>query len=102
MTFFSRASNASASRKKFVTLIKRFFRSDKSSSGLPRRISRYLRRSSVSWSAVPFPSSIGLYQKGQGYPKFDQAKADEYYKKVTDKVADLIVEVRGKWNLAGL
>ncbi len=54
------------------------------------------------WSAVPFPSSIGLYQKGQGYPKFDQKKADEYYKKVTDKVADLIVEVRNKWNLAGL
>ena len=54
------------------------------------------------WSAVPFPSSIGLYQKGQGYPKFDQKKADEYYKKVTDKVADLIVEIRNKWNLAGL
>src|SRR6187549_990789 len=54
------------------------------------------------WSAVPFPSSIGLYQKGQGYPKFDQKKADEYYKKVTDKVADLIIEVRKKWNLAGL
>ena len=54
------------------------------------------------WSAVPFPSSIGLYQKGQGYPKFDQKKADEYYKKVTDKVADLIIDVRGKWNMAGL
>lgn len=54
------------------------------------------------WSAVPFPSSIGLYQKGQGYPKFDQRKADEYYKKVTDKVADLIIDVRKKWDLAGL
>ena len=54
------------------------------------------------WSAVPFPSSIGLYQKGQGYPKFDQKKADEYYKKVTDKVADLVVDIRKKWNLAGL
>ncbi|PYS99887.1 MAG: creatininase [Acidobacteria bacterium] len=54
------------------------------------------------WSAVPFPSSIGLYQKGQGYPKFDQKKADEYYKVVTEKVANLIVEVRNKWNLAGL
>lgn len=54
------------------------------------------------WSAVPFPSSIGLYQKGQGYPKFDQKKADEYYKKVTDKVANLINEVVRKWNLAGL
>lgn len=54
------------------------------------------------WSAVPFPSSIGLYQKGQGYPKFDQGKADEYYKKVTDKVANFINEIVGKWNTAGL
>ena len=54
------------------------------------------------WSAVPFPSSIGLYQKGQGYPKFDQAKADLYYKKVTDKVANLVNETIRKWDLAGL
>jgi creatinine amidohydrolase len=54
------------------------------------------------WAAVPFPSSIGLYQKGQGYPKFDQAKADLYYKKVTDKVANLITDVVRKWNMAGL
>lgn len=54
------------------------------------------------WSAVPFPSSIGLYQKGQGYPKFDQKKADEYYKKVTDKVANLIVEIVKKWDMAGV
>src|SRR5688572_15761814 len=54
------------------------------------------------WAAVPFPSSIGLYQKGQGYPKFDQAKANEYYKQVTDKVAALIVEIKKKWDLAGL
>jgi creatinine amidohydrolase len=54
------------------------------------------------WSAVPAPSSIGLYQKGQGFPKFDQAKADLYYKKVTDKVANLINEIVAKWNLSGL
>jgi creatinine amidohydrolase len=54
------------------------------------------------WSATPFPSSIGLYQKGQGYPKFEQKKADEYFIKVTDKVANLINEVVRKWNLAGL
>ncbi len=54
------------------------------------------------WSATPFPSSIGLYQEGQGYPKFDQKKADEYYKKVTDKVANLINEVVRKWDMAGL
>ena len=57
---------------------------------------------SGTWSATPFPSSIGLYQKGQGYPKFDQKKADLYYTKVTDKVANLINEVVGKWNMAGL
>jgi len=51
---------------------------------------------------VPFPSSIELYQKGQGYPKFDQAKADLYYKKVTDKVAALIVDTVRKWDMAGL
>lgn len=54
------------------------------------------------WSAVPFPSSIGLYQKGQGYPRFDQKKADEYFVKVTDKVANFINEIVRKWNLAGL
>lgn len=54
------------------------------------------------WSAVPAPSSIGLYQKGQGFPKFDQAKADLYYQKVTDKVANLINEIVKKWDLAGL
>ncbi|MGI8495816.1 MAG: creatininase family protein [Pyrinomonadaceae bacterium] len=54
------------------------------------------------WSAVPFPSSIGLYQKGQGFPKFDQKKADEYFKAVNNKVANLINEVVRKWDLAGL
>ncbi|MEO6656295.1 MAG: creatininase family protein [Pyrinomonadaceae bacterium] len=54
------------------------------------------------WSAVPFPSSIGLYQKGQGYPRFDQARADLYYKKVTDKVTALILEIVKKWDMAGL
>jgi creatinine amidohydrolase len=54
------------------------------------------------WAAYPSPSSIGLYQPGQGYPKFDQKKADEYFAKVTDKVAKLIQEIIAKWNLAGL
>ncbi len=54
------------------------------------------------WSAAPFPSSIGLYQAGQGYPKFDQKKADEYFIKVTDKIAALISEVIRKWDLAGV
>ncbi len=54
------------------------------------------------WSATPFPSSIGLYQKGQGYPRFDQKKADEYYIKVTNKVAELVIEIVRKWDMAGL
>ncbi|MGI9107547.1 MAG: creatininase family protein [Pyrinomonadaceae bacterium] len=54
------------------------------------------------WAATPFPSSIGLYQPGQGYPKFDQKKADEYFSKVTDKVANLVNEVVRKWDMAGL
>ena len=54
------------------------------------------------WTAVPFPSSIGLYKEREGFPKFNQAKADEYYKKVTDKVENLIQEIIKKWDLAGL
>ena len=54
------------------------------------------------WAATPFPSSIGLYQPGQGYPKFDQKKADEYFAKVTDKIAALVNDVVRKWDQAGL
>jgi creatinine amidohydrolase len=54
------------------------------------------------WAATPFPSSIGLYQPGQGYPKFDQKKADEYFAKVTDKIALLVNDVVRKWDMAGL
>ncbi len=57
---------------------------------------------SGAWSATPFPSSIGLYKEGEGYPKFDQKKADEYFRKVNDKVAKLIIEVRAKWDMAKL
>ncbi|MFT6268058.1 MAG: creatinine amidohydrolase [Alphaproteobacteria bacterium] len=55
-----------------------------------------------SWSATPFPSSIGLYKQGEGYIKFDQQQADEYFKKVTDKMATFIVEIKDKWDMAGL
>jgi creatinine amidohydrolase len=54
------------------------------------------------YSAYPAPSSIGLYRKGQGYVKFDQAKADEYFKRVNAKMAGLILEMRAKWDKAGL
>ena len=54
------------------------------------------------WSAFPFPSPIILYQAGQGYPKFDQAKADSYFAAVTDKMSALVLETVGKWDQAGL
>ncbi|MCI0479700.1 creatininase family protein [Candidatus Uhrbacteria bacterium] len=54
------------------------------------------------WAAAPFPSSIGLYQAGQGYPKFDQKKADEYYRRVVEKVTGLIRDTIAKWDEAGL
>ena len=54
------------------------------------------------WSAYPFPSSIMLYQEGQGYPKFDLAKAKIYFAKVNDKVARLIEETIRKWDMAGV
>ena len=54
------------------------------------------------WSAYPFPSSILLYKEGQGYPKFDLAKAKTYFAKVNDKVARLIEETIRKWDMARL
>jgi creatinine amidohydrolase len=54
------------------------------------------------YSAYPAPSSIGLYKEGQGYVKFDQKKADDYFAKVTDKIAKLILDIRRKWDMAGV
>lgn len=58
--------------------------------------------SGTSWSAYPFPSSIGLYEKGQGYPTFSEEQSLEYYRKVNEKVGSLIRDVIEKWDLAGL
>jgi creatinine amidohydrolase len=54
------------------------------------------------WSAYPFPSSIILYQPGQGYPKFDQAKAEAYFNAVADKMTALALETIAKWDKAGI
>jgi len=54
------------------------------------------------WSAYPFPSTIMLYKEGEGYPKFDLAKAKTYFTKVNDKIARLIEETVKKWDMAGL
>jgi creatinine amidohydrolase len=60
------------------------------------------RPADASWTAYPFPSSIILYQPGQGYVKFDQAKADAYRKAVIERMTTLAVETIEKWNRAGL
>ena len=54
------------------------------------------------WSAYPFPSSIILYKPGQGYVRFDQAKADAYFNAVADKMTALVQETIGKWDRAGI
>lgn len=56
----------------------------------------------TSWHAVPFPSSIGLYEKGQGYPTFDPEQAKQYFDRVNNRVAGLIEEVVEKWDRAKL
>ena len=55
-----------------------------------------------SWSATPFPASIGLYQAGQGYPDFDEKKAQSYFEKVTRAVTDLIKDTIRRWDAAGV
>jgi len=52
--------------------------------------------------AVPVTSTIGLYEKGQGYPTFKPEQAKEYFRKVNDRVAELILDTIRKWNLAGV
>tara|TARA_R110000868_G_scaffold304437_22_gene565428 strand:+ start:5747 stop:6571 length:825 start_codon:yes stop_codon:yes gene_type:complete len=54
------------------------------------------------WSAYPFPSSIGLYEAGQGYPTFNEDQARDYYERVNKRVLSLIEEVITKWDLAKL
>src|SRR5882724_7428175 len=54
------------------------------------------------WAAYPFPSSIILYQPNQGYVRFDQGKADAYFKAVIEKMTGLVQETIAKWDKAGL
>jgi len=51
---------------------------------------------------APVTSTIGLYEKGQGYPTFRADQAKEYFRKVNDKVADLVLDVINKWDMAGV
>ncbi len=54
------------------------------------------------YHAVPVTSSIGLYEKGQGYPTFDAGQAKEYFRKVNDRVAELVLDTIKKWDVAGV
>ncbi len=55
-----------------------------------------------SWSAYPFPSSIGLYEEGQGYPNFNKNQAQEYFQKVNNAVLKFIQDIIQKWDDANL
>ncbi len=54
------------------------------------------------WSAYPFPSSIILYEEGEGHPEFDRDKADEYFRRVNERMAALISGTIEKWDRAEL
>jgi hypothetical protein len=43
-----------------------------------------------------------LYEEGQGYPTFDLAKAKQYYSRVNDKVARLVLDGIKRWDAADL
>jgi creatinine amidohydrolase len=60
------------------------------------------RPAAGTWTAFPFPTPIILYQSGQGYVKFDQVKADAYYRAVVEKMSALVVETVAKWDQSGL
>ena len=52
--------------------------------------------------AVPVTATIGLYEKGQGYPTFDAALAKEYFARVNGLVAGLVEETIRQWDRAGV
>lgn len=56
----------------------------------------------TSWFAVPVPSSILLYKKGEGHPTFDREQAEEYFRLVNEKVVRRVRDVIKKWDKAGL
>jgi len=54
------------------------------------------------WVAVPVTSTIILYEKGQGYPTFREDQAKEYFRKVNDRVAEIVQDAIKKWDAAGV
>ncbi len=58
------------------------------------------RQGAATWFAYPFPSSVILYQKGQGYPQYDAGKAAQYRAAVNACVLDLVKDTIRKWDKA--
>ncbi len=54
------------------------------------------------YTAVPVASTILLYEPGQGYPTFDAGQAKEYFRRVNDRVTELVLDTIAKWDLAGV
>ncbi len=54
------------------------------------------------YTTVPVASTILLYEEGQGTPNFDAAQAKEYFRKVNDRVAELVLDTIKRWDLAGV
>lgn len=54
------------------------------------------------YTAVPVTSTIILYEKGQGYPTFRADQAKEYFRKVNDRVAEIIIDTIKKWDASGV
>ncbi|MHB8055009.1 MAG: creatininase family protein [Candidatus Aminicenantales bacterium] len=52
--------------------------------------------------AHPATTSILLYEQGQGYPTFDPAQAKEYFRRVNDRVVELVLDAIKKWDAAGV
>jgi len=55
-----------------------------------------------SWSAYPFPATIILYKPGEGYPRFDQAKAKAYFEAVVEKLVALVRDIIARWDQGGV
>lgn len=60
------------------------------------------RAAEGTWSAYPFPATIILYKPGEGYVRFDQAKAKAYFDAVVDKMTALVQDVIARWDQAGV
>jgi creatinine amidohydrolase len=46
---------------------------------------------------MPAPGTILIYKEDQGYPQFDQKKAELYMKKVVKKIKDELLSAFGGW-----